>query len=127
MGLLEIIKNSWFLLHFQHSEICQTICEVSEKIVENGRHLEASWGAKLPKSADLGVPFGTQNGPKTAQGGPGNHQKTAGFYSISELGRVQGAALEASKNASKNGGGRPVVGRASSGQFWAVLGSSGQF
>jgi len=90
---------------------------VSEKLVEKGRHFEASWGATRPKSADFGVPFGTQNGPKIAQGGSENHQKSTGFYSISELGRVQGAAWEASKNGSKNGGGRmssgePVLGSA---------------
>ena len=32
-------------------------------------------------------------------------KKRIGFYNISELGRVQGAAWEASKNGSKNGGG----------------------
>ncbi len=67
---------------------------------------EASWGAKRPNCAVFWDPFGAQNGLKTAQGEFQNYKKNTVFYSISELGRVQGAAWEVSKNESKNRGGR---------------------
>ena len=76
----------------------------------------------MPKRADFGVPLrlGPKMDPKSPKADLKIINKHIGFYSISELGRVQGAAWEASKNGSKNGGGCV----SSDGP---VLGCSGQF